>query len=188
MRKLAVVLIPLAGLVLANRASAQTVTVKDGKATFDATNAKIEFVGSKPQGKHDGGFKKFSGVAEVTPDGKGLSKVTVDIDATSIWTDTGKLTNHLKSPDFFEVQRYPKAKFVSTKITTGGKGGATHTITGNLTLHGETKEITVPATIRVTAKNLSIEGGFTLDRTQFGMNYGRGKVHDDVRIKVAVGK
>jgi polyisoprenoid-binding protein YceI len=189
MRKLAIVLIPLAGLVLTGRGEAQSVAVKNGKATFDDTNAKIEFVGSKPQGKHDGGFKKLSGAAELTPDGKGLNKITVDIDATSLWSDTPpKLTNHLKSSDFFDVKRYPKIAFASTKITAGGKGGATHTITGNLTLHGETKELSFPATVRLVNNGLSIRSDFTFDKTQFGMSYGRGKIHDDVKIKVAIGK
>ena len=58
----------------------------------------------------------------------------------------------------------------------------------NLTLHGETKEVTIPATVRLTNNGLSVHGNFTIDRTQFGMNYGRGKVHDDVKIKVAIGK
>jgi polyisoprenoid-binding protein YceI len=190
MRKLALVLVPLAGLVLAGQVAAQggAVMVKQGKATFDATNAKIDFIGSKPQGKHDGGFKSFTGTAALTPDGKGLAKITVDIDTTSIWSDTAKLTGHLKTGDFFDVKRFPKAGFVSTKVTAGGKGGATHTITGKLTLHGETKEISIPATVRVGNGGVSVRSDFTIDRAQFGMTYGRGKVHDEVKIKVAIGK
>jgi polyisoprenoid-binding protein YceI len=188
MRKLALVLIPLVGLVCAGRGDAQGVMVKQGKATFDGSSAKIEFIGSKPQGKHDGGFKNVTGTAELTPDGKGLDKISVEIDTTSLWSDTPKLTGHLKTGDFFDVKRFPKASFVSTKIAVGGKGGATHTITGKLTLHGETKEISFPATVRVANGSLSVQSSFTIDRTQFGMAYGRGKVDDEVKIKVAIGK
>jgi polyisoprenoid-binding protein YceI len=190
MRNVALVLIPLAGLVLAGRVAAQggAVMAKQGKATFDASNAKIEFVGSKPQGKHDGGFKSFTGTVEVAPTGKSLAKITVDIDTNSLWSDTPKLTGHLKTGDFFDVKRHPKVSFVSTKITDGGKGGATHTITGKLTLHGETKEISIPATVRVAGGAVSVRSNFTIDRTQFGMTYGRGKVDDEVKIAVAIGK
>jgi polyisoprenoid-binding protein YceI len=187
MRNLAIVLVGVA-LAAGSEARAQGVAVKGGKATFDASNAKIEFVGTKPGGKHDGGFKSFTGTAELTPDGKGLSKVTLEIDATSLWSDTPKLTGHLKSPDFFDIKRFPKVSFTSTKIAVGGKGGATHTVTGNLTLHGETKEISVPATVRVANNGLVVQGSFNLDRTQFGMVYGKGKVHDDVKVTVAIGK
>ncbi len=174
-----------AGLVAAQGGG---VTAKQGKAAFDASNAKIEFVGSKPQGKHDGGFKKFTGTLQLAPTGKGLAGVTVDIDTDSLWSDNPKLTGHLKTGDFFDVKRYPKAGFVSTRVTEGGKDGATHTITGKLTLHGETKEISIPATVRVNGGAVSLRSQFSIDRTQFGMTYGRGKVEDTVQIKVAIGK
>jgi polyisoprenoid-binding protein YceI len=162
--------------------------IKDGKVAFDASNSRIDFVGSKPEGKHDGGFKKFTGTAEVTPDGKGLSKVSVDIDAESIWTDTEKLTGHLKTPDFFDVKQFPKASFTSTKIEPGATGAATHSITGNLTLHGVTKEISIPAIIVfLPDSSMTLQSNFTLNRLDFGMLYGKGKIHDDVSVKVSVG-
>ena len=164
------------------------VALKDGKAAFDASNSKIDFVGTKPEGRHDGGFNEFTGTVELTPDGKGLSKVSVDINADSLWSDNPKLTGHLKSPDFFDIKRVPKVGFVSTKIQPDAKDGATYNVTGNLTLHGETKEITVPATAQLYPNTLALQSTFTIDRTQFGMTYGKGKVHDDVKITVLIGR
>ena len=72
----------------------------------------------------------------------------------SIWTDTEKLTGHLKSADFFDVAKFPKSTFESTEIKAGSSDAkakdATHTVTGNLTLHGVTRSIQFPAKIAVT--------------------------------------
>src|SRR5262245_18788281 len=67
-------------------------------------NTTITFVGSKPQGKHDGGFKADSGAASVDKGDLTTLKISLDIDTTSLYTDTPKLTDHLKSPDFFGVK------------------------------------------------------------------------------------
>ncbi|HEX6186818.1 MAG TPA: YceI family protein, partial [Pyrinomonadaceae bacterium] len=66
-------------------------------------NSKIEFVGSKVTGSHNGSFKQFSGTIELAKEGVDKSRVTIDIDTTSIVTDTDRLTTHLKTPDFFDV-------------------------------------------------------------------------------------
>lgn len=138
---------------------------------FDSKTSKLEFVGSKVTGSHNGAFGNFDGRVELV-DGKiEASSVRVDIDMKSVSTDTEKLTGHLKSKDFFEVDRYPKATFTSTKIVPGGEKGATHTVTGNLELHGVTKSITFPATITVGAEAVNANAEFAIDRTNFGINY-----------------
>src|SRR5687768_14493470 len=101
-------------------------------------NTKIKFVGTKANGSHSGGFKKLSGKATVKGDDPETLSMNVVIDVDSMHTDADKLTAHLKSPDFFEVKRYPEAKFVSTAVKKSKSG---HTVTGDLTLHGETKEL-----------------------------------------------
>src|SRR5688572_17686342 len=85
-----------------------------GTIALDGTNTKIEFVGTKPNGKHEGGFKNVAGTA-VGAEPTDL-KIDVEIDTTSLYSDNPKLTQHLKSPDFFGVKTHPKAKFVSTKV------------------------------------------------------------------------
>src|SRR5579864_2567055 len=85
-----------------------------GSFALDGKNTKIEFIGTKVNGKHIGGFKTLSGSAKGAD--AGSLKLEVEIDTTSMFTDTPKLTKHLMSADFFEVKTYPKAKFVSTKI------------------------------------------------------------------------
>jgi len=163
--------------------------VKGGVATLLPANSKIQFVcahsGDKPDPRI-GGFAKFTGKAEVDPATKALQSVAVDIDTTSLFTQIDKLTTHLKSADFFEVRQYPTAKFVSTKIAPGAGGKAT--ITGQLTLHGVTKEISFPATVAVNDQGLSLKSQFSIDRTQFGMDYGQGKVENKVDLTVVIGE
>ncbi len=152
---------------------------------ISSEGSKIEFIGSKVTGSHNGGFKAFSGTARLNPDATGVAQVHVEIDMGSTWTDNPKLTGHLKSPDFFDVAKYPKAEFVSTAITTGGTGNASHTITGNLTLHGVSKSISFPATVAVTGDDLTIASEFAINRKDFGITY-PGKQDDLIRDEVVI--
>ena len=85
-----------------------------------------------------GTFDKNSGV--VTIDDKDItkSKVSVSIDTASVNTNVAKRDEHLRSPDFFDVAKYPTMTFVSKKVAKAGKGLK---VTGDLTLHGITKEV-----------------------------------------------
>lgn len=87
-----------------------------------------------------GQFNKFEGTVDLNEKNITKSKVEVSIDAASIDTDDDKRDGHLKSPDFFNVQKYPKLTFKSTKITKAGKG---YKVMGNLTIHGVTKPVTL---------------------------------------------
>jgi polyisoprenoid-binding protein YceI len=91
-----------------------------------------------------GEFGKMSGTIEY--DGKDASSIQVDatIDATSINTHDEKRDGHLKSPDFFDVAKYPTLTFKSKKVVPG-TGGAFQLV-GDLTMHGVTKEVTLDAT------------------------------------------
>jgi polyisoprenoid-binding protein YceI len=130
-------------------APASSPAVKGEKYLITPDSSKIEFVGSKVTGSHNGSFGKFSGAIDYAGQPE-KSRVTVTIDMSSVSTTEAKLTEHLKTPDFFDVAKFPQATFESTEIKPGGEKGGTHTITGNLQLHGVTKSITFPATITAT--------------------------------------
>ena len=159
------------------------------KYAFDQSSSKVEFVGSKVTGKHDGGFGAFKGTVDVVDGAPEKSKVDVQIDTDSITTDTAQLTGHLKSPDFFDTAKNPKATFVSTEIKKGGDKGATHTVTGNLTIKGISKSVTFPATIKVAGDDASLDAEFSINRRDFSLNY-PGKpndlIRDDVVIKLSI--
>lgn len=160
--------------------SAPVGEAKDYK--FDQATSKVGWIGSKVTGKHEGGFGAFRGTVHVVDGDPEKSSVQVEIDTTSITSDQEKLTGHLKSADFFEVEKYPKATFVSTSV----KGS---TVTGNLTLHGVTKQISFPATVRISADDVSVDTEFAINRKDFGISY-PGKqddlIRDDVVIKLAI--
>lgn len=159
-----------------------------GGLALTPANTKIQFVGTHSGDKPDprtGTFEKFSGEAKVDEASGSLASIAVDIDVASIATFDQKLTDHLKSPDFFNANEHPTAKFESTKIEAGADGQTT--ITGKLTLLGVTKEISFPATASVQDGKLSLQAEFTIDRSEFGMTYGEGKVDYPVQMTVTVG-
>jgi polyisoprenoid-binding protein YceI len=160
-----------------------TGTLAAADYALTGANTSITFVGSKPGGKHDGGFKGVTGTASVPGDDLTKLKISLDIDLNTLYSDNPKLTNHLKSPDFFGVKSNPSSKFVSTKVE---KSGADYKITGELTMCGQTKSITFPAQIAVKGDMLTVASKFTIDRTQWGMTYGRGKINDDVTLTVSL--
>jgi polyisoprenoid-binding protein YceI len=155
----------------------------DVKYALTGDNTKITFVGTKPGGKHDGGFKKLTGNATVT-DGKiDTLKIEVEIDMDSLFADDAKLTAHLKNPDFFGVKDNPKSTFKTTKIEKTDKG---YTVTGDLKMVGKTKAVSFPATVEEKGDTLTLTADFTIDRTDWGMNYGKGKIDDKVALKVVL--
>ena len=152
---------------------------------FGPTDSKIEFVGAKVTGKHDGSFPSFSGTIAV-PDGQ-LDKATfsTEIDVASLVTDDEKLTGHLKSPDFFDVEKFPKARFTTTSLKRSSEPGRTHDVTGNLELHGVTKSVTFPATLDVANDTVKATAEFAINRKDFGIVYA-GKSDDLIRDDVVV--
>lgn len=159
------------------------------KFSFSQDGSKIEFVGAKVTGKHNGSFGTFSGTINVVDGNPERSSVTADIEIASISTEIEKLTGHLKSPDFFDAAKFPKARFTSTAIKAGGANGATHTVTGNLDLHGVSKSITFPATISISGDNVTVNADFAINRKDFGLVYPGmpdDLIKDDVLIKLSI--
>lgn len=156
-------------------------TAKPAGALPLKAGSTVEFTGSKVTGSHSGGFKNVSGWATIGPDAT-ASKVSIDIDTTSVFTDEPKLTKHLASADFFDVAKFPKAHFESTSIT----GTApSYKVTGNLRLHGVSKAISFPASIVIKGKSLTAVSEFAINRKDFGILY-KGKADDLIRDEVVI--
>ena len=156
--------------VTSEAAPVASAPVAGEKYLITPENSKIEFVGSKVTGSHNGSFKKFSGAIDYLGQSE-KSRVTLTIDLGSLTTDTPQLTDHLKTADFFDVAKYPQATFQSTEIKVDGDKGASHTIVGNLNLHGVTKSITFPAKIAVSPGTITVDSTFAINRKDFGINY-----------------
>src|SRR5436190_7710563 len=162
--------------------AAATPTSNERVFAIGPNNSKIEWIGSKVTGSHKGGFTNFSGELRVA-DGKlvGAGNKIV-IDTTSIWADNDRLTGHLKTPDFFNVAQFPKAEFVSTVVE---KKMTNYTVSGSLTLHGVTKQISFPAQIQVSDQAVDLNSQFVLNRFDFQIKY-PGKANDLVRKEVVI--
>jgi polyisoprenoid-binding protein YceI len=152
---------------------------------FSQADSSLEFVGAKVTKKHEGKVGAFRGTVQLIENDPTKSSVQVELDLDSVNVDEPKLTRHLKSPDFFDVAKFPKAAFKSIGIKAGGEGGATHTVTGNLDLHGVTKQIAFPARIKVSNDAVRVEAEFAINRKDFGINYpgmADDLIQDDVLI------
>ena len=145
-------------------------------------NTKIEFEGTKKDGKHSGSFPKLSGTFDLGED-ISKSKIVVLIDMEKLTSDNDMLTGHLKNADFFETKKFPESKFVSKSIK-ADKGG--YKVTGDLTMHGKTKEISFPAKITSSNGMATLTSEFSINRGDWGITYGAGKIDEAVKMTVSV--
>ncbi|MEX1202963.1 MAG: YceI family protein [Ferruginibacter sp.] len=153
---------------------------------IDSTTT-VTWVGSKPVGdNHVGTFKVSEGSLTVKDSILTAGNFAIDItslnniDLADDADSKGKLEGHLKSADFFDVAKYPTAKFEITAVEvfvadSNNKdlkiAGATHIIKGNLTLKDSSKNIAFPAKVVITATTVNAVADFIIDRTLWGMNY-----------------
>jgi polyisoprenoid-binding protein YceI len=107
---------------------------------------------------------------------------TIEIDMSSTWSDSDKLTEHLKGADFFSVEEFPTSTFVITKVQQGDSGW---TVTGNLSLHGVTKSISFPADVRITEEQVTLMAEFYIRRFDFDIQY-PGRADDLIRDEVVI--
>ena len=137
-------------------------------------DSKITWTGSKPTGSHNGDLKITSGVFDIENGIVKAGEFTIDMNSINcLDLEAGKgkekLEGHLKNADFFDVEKFPTAKFVVTNSEV--KDGA-NVITGNLTLKETTKSISIPVTVSE-ADGIAtiISESFKIDRTEFGVTY-----------------
>lgn len=111
------------------------------KYMVDAAHTQIHFsVAHLMVFKVRGNFTDFSGEIDINPDGKTLTSASATIEAASIDTRIKKRDDHLRSADFFEVEKYPKILFTSKSVSGSGEN---ITVVGDLTIKGVTKEVTL---------------------------------------------
>jgi polyisoprenoid-binding protein YceI len=153
---------------------------------IDAVHSQVIFrIGHLGVSKIFGRFNTTEGTFVTDDDPSKISfEATVSVD--SLDTGNPQRDKHLKSPDFFNAKQFPEITFKSTSVA---KSGDTYQITGDLTLHGVTKSITVPMTKIGEAKTMAGERAgfgteFTVKRSDYGMNFMPGAVGDDVELLI----
>jgi len=173
-------------------------TEKADNYKLDTATSILNWTGTKPSGKHTGSIKITEGSIEVKKEKIKSGSFTIDMTTIANLDEGGKssagLVKHLKSADFFDVANFPTASFAITgieKIDPNEKvilEGATHTISGNLTMRGVTQNISFPAIVGFSDNQLKAKAEFNLDRTRWGVNYGTvgGKVANDINLKLDI--
>ena len=169
----------------------------------DASKSLLNWKGKKVTGEHVGTVKVSKGV--LTVEGNKLVGGSFDIDMKSIvntdLTDesyNAKLIGHLKSDDFFSVEKNPVSTFKITKVApiAGAKAGEpNYTITGDLTIKGTTNPLTFPATVKLDGNKADVTAKLTIDRTKYNIKYGSKNffeglgdkaIHDDFDIDLSL--
>jgi polyisoprenoid-binding protein YceI len=157
----------------------------------DVRSSTVNWTGRKVLGKHNGTINIAKG--NLTLENNAITKGRFDIDMKSIvdldLTDAetnAKLTGHLKSDDFFSVDKFP----LSTLVITGAKptegamtAVATHIITGDLTIKGVTNTVSFPARIITDGRSLTATATIDIDRTKWNIKYGSGSFFDNLGDK-----
>lgn len=159
--------------LMATVSFAQTTWKMDGAhswVNFKVMHMGLSFV--------NGNFSKFDATIEAKGDDLKGAKLTASIDPTTINTGMGARDKHLKGGDFLDVANHSKATFVSKKFKKAGKNK--YKITGDLTLKGVTKEVTFDAKVLGSftgkkGKKMGLHATTTINRYDFGINYGKGK-------------
>lgn len=155
-----------------------------GGTRYEFTPAStVNFVGSKVTGSHTGGFKTVSGHFTVKDGVLVGNDHKVVIDMNSVFSDAEKLTGHLKSADFFDVEKFPESTFEATSLAK--ESDTSYKVSGNFTIHGVTKNITFPATVTTAGDVTKIDAKFDINRKDFGIVYA-GKADDLIRDEVVI--
>lgn len=134
----------------------------------------VTWKGNKPTGSHNGVVSIEKGLFDIKDGVLNSGEFVIDMNSIScLDLEAGKgkedLEGHLKNADFFDVEKFPTAKFVIASSET--KDGKLH-VTGNLTLRGTTKSITIPATVTENEGTATFKSDvFSIDRTDFGVTY-----------------
>lgn len=143
--------------------------------TIDTKNSSIEWVAAKVTGKHNGTVKISSG--NLVFNGKSLQggSFTTDMNSIAVVDLQGesaqKLIGHLRSDDFFSVEKHPTSEFRITKVSPAGTDQVN--ITGDLTIKGITQPITFPAIVKRQGNAVvAVAKGVKVDRTKYDIKYG----------------
>ncbi|WP_020527705.1 YceI family protein [Flexithrix dorotheae] len=152
----------------------------DGTYAFDTENSKVNWHATKITGEHNGTVDLSEG--SFTVSNGSISSGTIQLDLNSIYVIDlegkeemqTKLTNHLKSADFFNVELSPVATLEITSVEKSAEADATHTLNGTLTIKEIKKEVAIPATISQEGDAIKTSAKFKLDRTKWDMMFHSG--------------
>lgn len=135
-----------------------------------------------------GMFGKYKGAFSIDMNNPAAGKFQFAIDAASLDTKSAKRDEHLRGPDFFNVKQFPEITFQSTGIAANGRK---LNVTGNLTMHGVTKQIVLPLTYLGAGKGpygkerIGFYSSFKVKRSEFGIKAFIPNVSDDISLTIS---
>ncbi len=154
-----------------------------GNYEIDKKKSTVKWTGKKVTGKHYGTIDLHSG--SIQTEGKKITSGSFKMNMESIVCEdltnestNKKLVGHLKSDDFFSVEKFPVSKMELKEIE--HKGGSDYTFTGHLTIKGVTHPVTFDAKTEVENGQLVSKGTIEVDRTRYDIRYGSGKFFDNL--------
>jgi polyisoprenoid-binding protein YceI len=158
--------------------SSQTYTALD-------EGSKVKFV-IKNFGINVGGtFAGLTGTITFDPASLATANFTVSVDAKTVDTDTKARDNHLRKAEYFDVEKYPRLSFRSTKVTTTTKEGYLY-MYGVITIKNVSKEISFPFTQTSKDGGILFEGKFDLNRRDFGVGGKSFSMADDLTVELSI--
>lgn len=151
----------------------------------DKSHSEINFIAESRFLTAHGFFGRWDAEVAYDAEAPANSTVKVTIDATSINTRNDRRDNHLRSADFFDVANHPTITFVSKKVAAPAPDRLD--VTGDLTIRGTTKEVTIPfRTVYYENGRGRFKGEFTIDRMEYGVSYnGRANpIEPEVKVQI----
>jgi polyisoprenoid-binding protein YceI len=145
--------------------------------TVDKAHSDVSFQIRHFASKVRGSFVDFDGTIQADPAKPEMSSVVFTIKTASINTNNPDRDKDLRSANFFDAEKYPEITFKSSRITPAGKDK--YNVTGTLTMHGVSKEVTLPVTFLGFAKDpwgnqrASFETAIKLNRKDFGISWNK---------------
>ena len=133
----------------------------------------------------NGSFKGLKGRVAFNPNDPSTALISTSIDATTINTGNGTRDAHLKNQEYFDVIKYPRISFISTKILSS-KGGGMYLMEGNLTIKDVTKKISFPFKAVSYGDGYLLEGAFKIDRRDFGVGGNSMVLSDKLTVSLVV--
>jgi polyisoprenoid-binding protein YceI len=154
---------------------------KGEKSVFeiDTKASKVHWNAKKVTGEHSGYLSVGKGTVMVENNGVTGAQVSIDMNSI-VCTDlkdegtNQKFVGHLKSDDFFSVEKHPKVNFEITSMKAGSSAGE-YNVNGKLTIKGITNDVSFPAKVSVNGGLVKAVGTAKLDRTKWDIRYGSGK-------------
>lgn len=156
----------------------QTVTV------VDLAKSEVKFVSKQMNVPVDGVFRKFDAQFVFDPAKLAASKATIAIELASIDTGSTEGDAEVQRKPWFNVKEFPKATFVSSSVK--AIGGGRYEVGGKLTLKGRSKDVVVPFTAKPSGKDTLLEGGFSINRKDYGIGEGAWDDPETVAYEVQV--